>query len=478
LALAASVTLILAILISRQRTAALPGIILAAFFLAFALFGASAWNWSRDQNGAGLPGQIPATAGFDTIGVNAFASAALGAALAALVGAAVSKQSFSLSSIFGKLSQPRLGTYTQLASLVALILWLVGQGTNLWLRQNYMDTNGSQAFLTTFSLIGPLVGISALLIGTLSGVRATRVASWALGASWWGLTSAVGTRVAVGFVLTAVLACVIYFFRHRSIASRLVTFIELIVFSYATLATFAVTYVARGTTHGLSRLAGLFASESVPRPFDIATWIPALKWLTSSIFASFPLTEQSALRAPPASIIIANLNPLPASLLNIDPYTFERLWPWMWVPLGFVGEVYGAFGPMVEAGLFFCIALSAGVGAAWLQKKHLDVAVVLVLVMVVALGFLAIQYPSRSAGRIISFVVIGPYLGAAVVGVLKLFRVPRMTDHFDRKRRTEQPISAGKGEGSSPHRGRRSKSSQGEISEGPAPVTTRHRHST
>ncbi|MCS6523219.1 hypothetical protein [Curtobacterium citreum] len=419
----ATVALVVSFIVGRRKTAATPGLLLSLFFLSFAFLGATAWNWSRDQNGAGLPGQIAADPNLYGIGTGAFASAALGASIAAILGGMTSRQLFTFASINRILRTPRLGTITQVASVIALALWLVGQGTNLWFRQNYMDTNGSQAFLTTFSLIGPLAGISAFLIGSISAAAPVRVAAWILASTWWACTSAAGTRLAVGFVLTGLLACILYWLTSRSIPRTLIAFAQGAGLTYLTLATFAVTYVARGTQHGLTRLAALFASPSVPQPFDLNTWVPGLKWLVSSIAASFPLTEQSALRAPPTEIILANLNPLPASLLNIDPYTFERLWPWAWVPLGFVGEVYGAFGPISVTILFFAVALSAGIGAAWLQRKGLDIAIVAILVTTVALGFLAIQYPSRSAGRVISFVTIGPYLAVLVVNLAKLFRL-------------------------------------------------------
>ncbi len=438
--IASAAVLLAGFVLLKRHTAALPGLILATFFLVFGLTGASMWNWSRDVNGAGLPAEIVAGEGIGSAGANIFATTALGAALGSFVVAGL-RERVSFARLRDSLAGGSIAALAQVVSGISLMLWMAGQGPSFLRRDVYLQTDGSAVLLTAASLLGPLIGIAAFVIAAFGKSRPTRLAGLVLAIAWWALTVSVGTRLAVGFTLAALLVVGIRLALRPTLARVSFSLVGTAVLAYVSLATFAVTLIARGSPHGLLRIGSLFRNAAVPAPFVLESWITPLKWFVSSVSSAFPLTEQSALNAPPSWVLIANVNPLPSSLLNIDAFSHERLWPYFWVPLGFIGEVFGAFGPVGLATLFALVTASAGLGAALLQRRNLDVGVLLVLTITVAAGFLSIQYPSRSAGRVISFVMFGPILALILLWISRFFRLP--TSERSRRggiRRTQRSV--------------------------------------
>jgi hypothetical protein len=404
---------IVAILFGTRLTA-VPGLYLGGFFLVMAVLGPLAWNWSRDMNGAGFPGSIPASTDIFALGATVFASASVGCLLGAAIASSVSRAKFSIHAMGEALSNKRVIVGAQLFSAALLLLWAIGQGTSLLARDQYLRTDGVDFVLKAVNLLGPLGGICAFFVSILAGSKRVRVASVTLAAAWWCATLSVGTRLAVAFTLIAVVMLVTRFLGRRTPLPALQAILGIPVLAYFALVTFTVSSVVRSAPHGLLRLPTILSDRNVPSLFDLSTWIRPIKGLVSSITAAVPLTEQSAIHAPSGGLLLNNLNPLPAAALNVDAYSFERFWPYFWVPLSFLGEWYGAFGPFAAIAIFAMISISAGIGCAWLQRKNLNIGVVLILVITVAMAFVVVQYPSRSSGRVISFVVLLP----PILGVL------------------------------------------------------------
>jgi len=398
----------------RGRLAALPGILIGVFLIAFALVGGRLWNWSRDMNGAGFPYSIPADENLFSTSSTIFASAASGAVAAACLIALVLRDRFNAAEVKRNLESRRVQLGAQGLSGFILVLWFVGQGPSVWARVEYLRTDGIEWVLRSVSLLGPLAGVCAFTIAFFAKKRGPRFIGIGLGCVWWVVTVSVGTRMSVAFVLVAIGVLLISAISSRNVKYLFLFVLGLPILSYLALATFAVTLVARGEPHGVSRFFDLFGNINVPQFWNVDTWMRPLKWLTSSISSAVPLTEQSALHGAPGSILVANLNPLPSGLIEVDGYSFERLWPYFWVPLGFLGEWYGAFGVGGVVALAAFISLAAGAGAVAMQRAGMHVITVLLMVLVLALCFIMIQYPSRSTGRPLSFVLLLP------VGLLML----------------------------------------------------------
>ena len=405
----------------RSRIAILPGLYLAVFYVLMGTLGAVAWNWSRDTNGAGLPSVFAANPSMSGLGTTVFLTAAVGALLGGVLAALCLQTRFSSRGIKAALTNRRVVLGAQVTSASMLLLWAAGQGPNLIIRDEYLLTNGVDFLLKAVSLLGPLTGVGALFISAFTQSRAIRLAALLLATLWWCLT------LSVPMIAIVIIFAQMDRSRPGPTLLRFATGAPLL--AYVTLSTFTVTSVVRGRPHGVLRLAELFSDPSVPVLLQADTWLDPVKRLVSSITAAAPLTEQSALHPPSASVLLGNLNPLPSALLNIDAFSFERLWPYFWVPLGFLGEWFGAFGSLGMILLLALVAFSAGIGCAMLQRRQMSVGIVLMFVLIVAMSFVTAQYPSRSSGRVISFVV---FLPAAILALELFVRTVRSSARSNR----------------------------------------------
>lgn len=341
-------------------------------------------------------------------------------------------------------STSRVVVGAQVVSAILLILWAIGQGPSLLLRDEYLLTDGVDFLVRAVSILGPLGGVCAFFVSTFATARRMKLLSVALAALWWCATVSVGTRLAIAFVLIAIVMLILRFVNHRVVGAAVEAVILLPFLVYLVLVTSVATSFVRGFPHGVLRITSFLAEANTPTLLDFPTWVRPIKGFVSSIVAAVPLTEQSAGRAPDAAVLWGNLNPLPSSLLDIDSYAVERFWPYFWVPLSFVGEWYGALGPLALVALLGLVTFVAGLGCVFLQRNGSVVGVLLVLVLTVALSFVVIQYPSRTSGRMISFIfflpiaivalgTIGKWLRGTRDGARARFGLPQMQSVGERE---------------------------------------------
>lgn len=390
-----------------NRTAALPGLLMSLLYLAFAVLGGPLWIWARTDSAAGLPASLAVDASRASAGTAAFSCVATGAAAGALLARRCWPDRLPLASSRQILTAPRVATGTQIASAVVFLMWLGGQGPSVLDRQVYLDIDGSHALLAMTNIAGPIIGVLALIVGLVSSDRRTQLTSAALATVWWVVSASVGTRYSVAFPLIAgggLLLRGLSARTTRSIAFGALAFVAGVLLA---IYTFAVAYIVRGMPHGLLNLPTILGSSQLPT-MDPKSWIVPLKWVVSSVTASFPVTDRSVAFAPPWQLLANNLNPAPSFLHQVDAFNFERLRPYVWVPLSFVGESYGSFGYVACALGFAAFTFVIGAGAVYVQRKGVGPAAAAMALLCLFFAVFSVQYPSRSVGRIGSFVLVIP----------------------------------------------------------------------
>ncbi|MFT4124655.1 MAG: hypothetical protein QM662_00285 [Gordonia sp. (in: high G+C Gram-positive bacteria)] len=415
----------------RRNLAALPPVILGALFWVVGVFGHQLWQWSRYSEGAGMPSFFSSEPIAQSPAVPAFLLAAIGAFGASFLLPAAPKADSAVSDGCVGQVDPRdrdtrrteagrahVGRVTTdvggdqetnggyllaivVLSLLLYSLWCVGEGPSLLRREIYLATDGNDFLLRTTWPASLVVALVVLVVGYVSTTPMVRVAALGMSLVWYLSLLSVGTRMACVFPLILG-ALVLYralspirrgFTRIRP--GGVVVGSSLLVLS---IASFGVILTARANPHGLLNLWSLFAElresgEGVSRP---------LQQLVSSIAASYPIVEQSMNVHVDPGVLVGNANPLPGTA---NPAELERLWPYEWVPLSFIGTWYVATGPVGQVALFGVMGWATGQLWYNLQRSRWGAAAYTAMGFSILLGILSIQYSSRMPWRILSVVV-------------------------------------------------------------------------
>jgi len=393
---------------------------MAFTFMIVALFGPSLWTWSRYSGGAGLPDTVDSSTPLDSAATPPLVWATVGAAVATLLvpAAQVTADKYFLGRTHAGLT-PDLpvarnsdGERTTVRAranengssgarfmLVAMVVtygvWLLGQGPSVLNRVEYLQTDGEPTLLRATYPAGVVLALAALWLASNDRSTIVRWATYAMAVVWFVSLSSVGTRTAVAFpLLFAVIMIRKGTARNRLNAGALIIGC---VAAVAVVITFGVTQDARQYPHGLLNYWSLLTGV-----LDGNALTTTLQRLTSSIFAAHPIIERSALTQVDPSFLIANANPIPGTA---QPPELERLWPYEWVPLAFVGTWYSALGTLAQVFLFGSMAYSCGITMHNLRLGRLQAASILPVGLAVLMALLSIQYPSRMVFRIFSIAV-------------------------------------------------------------------------
>ena len=376
-------------LIGRNRTWVLPGAAVATVVAATAAFATSFWDWVR-------PGVQPMFRNLllegETLsqfrGVfNVYAAGLLlGTLLVLFVGR--NRTPTGLRAWGTQLRGIEFRIPFAL-SVLALAIWIGGQGPSILARMEYTKTDGIDAFVR----IGEVLVLPGFALAVLSLFVAhrklQRVAAVTLAGTWILLLTAKGTRSA-GLMLLLV-AVLILFRGNRRLSIRLLLaggFIFLSLISYN------VAQVARTEPHGALNLIAMMGSPAMVWPVG-SGFTQALQGALGSFALTIPQQIVSYQQGPRlTSSILAGLSPVPAAVgTDVDP---ERYFPYSWIPLSFIGEVVGALGVGASMALFATGPLLAGL-ALMLPRSSKTRTLGLGIVSLFVLQFVfAIQYASRT----------------------------------------------------------------------------------
>jgi iron complex transport system permease protein len=390
-------------------------------FWTLAVLGAPLWNVSRLYRGAGVPPKIIADSSLSSPAAQALLWASVGS-LVGVLGMALLRSR--LRSSRRGLEAPAdrepdppvrrrvveiMGTDWLVALSGALLtLWALGQGPNLWLRNDYLGTDGINFLLTATTTPAPLIAAMTLAMSLISRApRATQGRAAAVGALWWICTLAVGTRLAIAFPLAVLVAVAVRMRRRRPTRQRLVGYIALMYsIAYLVIFSFSITLALRGRPHGIMRLPELIYDYHPS--LWLLSWSPIILRMVASVSASYVVTNYSVLHPPPAEVLWLNANPLPQAIAGVDAYSYERMAGAEWVPLSMAGEWFGVYGPIGQIALF---GLNAFVGAWSVQRfseKRLGFLGAFAFVLTVFVAAVSVQYPSRWFWRLLSISIALP----------------------------------------------------------------------
>jgi hypothetical protein len=385
----------------RRSTAALAPVLLAVPLLLIALFGGPLWEWSKHSKGAGLGPDIRAVPFVDSIGATALLWACIGAGLSALLLPSVGRGGERAATVGPVGIHSRTASIVCVwATVVALVVWLIGSGPSTLARDYYLQADGIEFFL----LVGwPLCFLAAMITLVLSIFERDpllKLCMWIAVAAVYIVMTAVGTRMAIAFPAVAAVVLIANMVRNRRI--YVVSLVAAVALLGLAAFTFSVVFTARVVPHGLLNLPGIVQAV-IDRSGTLSDLLlTPVKQLVSSIVVAYPLVERSA-QYDLFEILLANANPLPGTSAGRG---FEVYWPYAWVPLAFAGTWFGATGWMGQVLVFGFMGWTTGYTMANFSRSKLPYLSLLTVAVALGLSALSIQYTSRNVWRVLSIAVV------------------------------------------------------------------------
>lgn len=231
---------------------------------------------------------------------------------------------------------------------LTLFFLIFGLGRSLFLNEGYLTFSGSQTFLRAANA---LIFPALMALGFACGKSKIGAANWTIFVMIILIQAGRGSRV----ILIVPLLLALLFFRRSH--SYLRNIFNLIFLSFLTLVLMDLTFSARSTRSGIFMLPSNFVS-SFKNNLVLDNFIPALGRMLASLTSWAP-TVIASIPESSASLILKNLNPLIGSgsdALSYSSEGLERLFPYTWIPLSSLGQIYGAFGGFVLVLTMFTIS--------------------------------------------------------------------------------------------------------------------------
>ena len=346
-----------------------------------------------------MPCSVTATPIDSSVATQALAIAALGASVGGIAIGLLTRPVTGQPARDSALFRPR-GLLT--VSAIAIALWLIGQGPSVWYRTSYLGTDGIPEILRLTGLIAPIVGLAVAGITALSYQRTAFWIGALLAASWWFLLAATGTRIAVAFPFIFAAAIVTRLFRRKP-RPRVLTAVAVgVLGAYFALCTFWLVTALRSVPLGMKGAFDLVAASGLPPIWESQTWGPIGVSLVASVSAAAPIIEASYIHPAPLGVLLANANPLPSGVLSLQTFDPERLWPYSWVPLSFLGEWYAHTKSVGQFGLWFAASICGGIAASIFAEHNLRFFRLIATWLVPVAAIVSIQYSSRNTWRVFS----------------------------------------------------------------------------
>lgn len=385
--------------IARTSNAWAPTVL--SLIMLVAALGGPVWEWSKYAGGAGLPPNVPAPSFQESIAVQAFLWASIGASLSALLVPRLLPSELRQGRSAASWAPPRsLSIGLIVISSLSLVGWLLGSGPSFFRREVYTQSDGNDFLLRASFPLGVIVGLIALSVVAVERDKLLRALLITLASlEFIGLVG-LGSRTALAFPLVGAILVI-----HNEVKMRRLHPLALLTAALLLalpIFTFGIVGKARSMPHGLLNIpnvASAYLSETLE---STDSFLLPLKQLAASIFAAFPIGEQSATYDVGLNVLIANANVLPGTAQAME---LERYWPYEWVPLCFAGTWYGATGWAGQLILFGAVGWVTGYTTYNLKRGRLRYISLLPMGMAVLIGVLSIQYPSRMVWRIISVAV-------------------------------------------------------------------------
>jgi len=335
----------------RRNLPAFLGIFSSAALMIIGIMTPTIWNWSRVFGTAGLlPSHFLDTD--DAFKFRyLFLLASLGAILSGILFLLITQKrtnSNNANNLNSGLSKIRDSPIVPVLGGITAICLILGLGKSVLLNQGYLEFSGSQTLLRAANAILP-----AALISLGCSVRESRHSrlNVALLCLLFLIQAGRGSRV---ILILPIVLIVVFIDTARGITRKIIL---TLVFGFSELILMSLTFIARDSVGGILNLPRLIymgfinslGGDGLYRSFgrmcaSLTSWAPTL-------IASI---DQAS-----GHVILANLNPLIGSGSDAFAYSsqgIERLFPYTWVPLSSMGQIYGAFGGLILVLTFFIVS--------------------------------------------------------------------------------------------------------------------------
>lgn len=315
------------------------------------------WNWSRFY---GTPGLLPShfLSKADVVTFNyLFVLIGFGSLMSGLM--------FSILTRFPDEKENGHNTKLDLSSvrdskiipwfgLLTLLSLILGLGRAALMNEGYLSFSGSQTLLRAANALLPA---SLISLGFASSKSKYKLINFGLFLTIFLIQAGRGSRI---ILIAPVVFAVIFLQKTRSILGK----IGILVLSiFLSLILMEISFSSRNSSSGLLGLPAevIDASQQSVGP---ANFIPSVGRLLASLTSWAP-TVISSIPEASKGMILNNLNPLIGSGSDAMSYSsegLERLFPYVWIPLSSLGQIYGAFGGFALIVIMFLITTIAALG--------------------------------------------------------------------------------------------------------------------
>lgn len=384
----------------------------------------SIWNWSRQYASLGLlPSHYLSTSDISKF-YFLFWLISVGAILSGIVfifffnrvnfGFEVSSKT-GLKDVQNSRSIPLIGSAT-------LLLLIFGMGKSLLINETYLEFSGSQTLLRAANAILPA---SIIALGFACFNSRYHKLNACLLFLIFLIQASRGSRISliVPLILFSLLAL-----RSLSIF-RKISYLFVMIISFQILV--SLTFLARNTSSGLIKLPALIADASVST-IQVENFIPSLGRMLASL-SSWAPTVIASISESSSKVIIRNINPLIGTGTDSLAYSsegIERLFPYTWIPLSSLGQIYGAFGGLSLLLVVFFISAIASLSLIPLKRSSsLSVYSLLAVATYIFQFPLFFQYSSRIWIRVLWFMTLMSLLHISNLTKFK----SKLNRHYDRR---------------------------------------------
>ena len=375
----------------RRNLPAFLGIFSSAVLMITGIITPTIWNWSRVFGTAGLlPSHFLDTD--DTFKFrNLFLLASLGAILSGILFLLIAQKqtnSNHTNNLNSSLSKIRDSPIVPVLGGITAICLILGLGKSVLLNQGYLEFSGSQTLLRAANAILP-----AALISLGCSIRESRHSrlNVALLCLLFLIQAGRGSRV---ILILPIVLIVVFIDTALGITRKIILGL---VFGFSELILMSLTFIARDSVGGVLNLPRLIYLGFINTLGGDGLYTSFGRMCAS--LTSWAPTLIASIDQASGHVILANLNPLIGSGSDAFAYSsqgIERLFPYTWVPLSSMGQIYGAFGGLILVLTFF--SLSSIAALSLLQRneqKTLSVFTLLSVATYLVQFPLLFQYSSR-----------------------------------------------------------------------------------
>lgn len=308
-----------------------------------------------------------------------------------------------LSDIRNSKSIPALG-------FLVLLLLMLGIGDSIFFSETYLEFSGSKTILRLVSAILPA---AIIVLGMACFESKFRSFNVLLLFCIFLIQTTRGSRTSI--IVLLVLFSILIIRTKSKIQKLFIVAFMMISIQILT----NLLFLVRTSTPGLSNLSNLVA-DTFKTSSQLDAIVPQFGRLLASLTSWAP-TVILSISESSSAIIVKNLNPLVGTGTDSFAYSsegIERLFPYIWVPLSSMGQIYGAYGGF---GLFLVALLLSMIASISLfpikRSNQLSVYSILSLSTYFFQFPLFFQYSSRIWIRVIWFMLL-----MSALHILKIIR--------------------------------------------------------